>query len=285
MLCVFKIEMTISVLMSTYNQMKTDYLRQSFDSIWTKQTLRPNQIVLVEDGPVDAEQEQLVSQWKAELGDTLVICKHKENQGLTKALNLGIQHVTSDLIARVDCDDVSAPERFRLQHDYLQQHPEIDILGGAMQEFSENNPCICIRQYPKTDEQVRKYILKASPLSHPSVMMRTSMFRNGLKYDERYRTSQDIALWYDALLAGYRISNLSDVILFFRRSDSVMKRRARKKAKNEFLIYMNGIYRMKGLFTFSYFYPLMRFFIRLLPLSMISWFYNSKIRKFLLKTR
>lgn len=265
--------------------MKTEYLRQSFDSIWTKQTLRPDQIVLVEDGPIDAEQEQLVEQWKAELSDTLVICKHKENQGLTKALNLGIQHVTSDLIARVDCDDVSAPDRFRLQHDFLEQHPEIDILGGAMQEFSEENPCICVRQYPQTDEQVRKYILKASPLSHPSVMMRTKMFRNGLKYDERYRTSQDIALWYDALLDGYRISNLPNIILFFRRSDNVMKRRARKKAKNEFLIYVNGIYRMKGLFTFSYFYPLMRFFIRLLPVGMISWFYNSKIRKFLLKTR
>ena len=279
------IDMTISVLMSTYSQMKTNYLRESFDSIWTKQSLRPDQIVLVEDGPIGEEQEKLVEEWKKEIGDILVICKSKENQGLTKALNLGIQYVTSDLIARVDCDDVSAPDRFLLQHDFMVQHPEIDILGGAMQEFSKTNPCICIRQYPQTNEQVRKYILKASPLSHPSVMMRTKIFRDGLKYDERYRTSQDIALWYDALLAGYQISNLSDVILFFRRSDSVMKRRARKKAKNEFLIYVNGIYRMKGLFTLSYIYPLTRFMIRLLPISMISWFYDSRIRRFFLKTR
>ena len=277
--------MTISVLMSTYAQTESEYLCQSFESIWKKQTLRPNQIVLVEDGPIGLEQEKLVEKWKEELGEKLVVCKCPNNQGLTKALNLGLQYVTSDLIARVDCDDVSAPERFRLQHDFLEQHPEIDILGGAMQEFSATNPCICVRQYPQTDEQVRKYILKASPLSHPSVMMRTKMFRNGLKYDERFRTSQDIALWYDALLAGYRISNLSDIILYFRRSDNVMKRRARKKGKNEFLIYVNGIYRMKGLFTFYYFYPLMRFFIRLLPIGMISWFYNSKLRKFLLKTR
>lgn len=271
--------------MSTYSQMKAEYLRQSFDSIWTKQTLRPDQIVLVEDGPIGTEQEKLINEWKQQLGETLVICKCPENQGLTKALNLGIQHVTSDLIARVDCDDVSAPNRFQLQHDFLEQHPEIDILGGAMQEFSNTNPCICIRQYPQTNEQVRKYILKASPLSHPSVMMRTKMFRNGLKYDERYRTSQDIALWYDALLAGYQISNLSDVILYFRRSEGVMKRRARKKAKNEFLIYVKGIYRMKGLFTVSYIYPLMRFLIRLLPVGMISWFYDSKVRRFFLKTR
>ncbi len=278
-------EMTISVLMSTYSLMKTEYLRQSFDSIWTKQTLRPNEIILVEDGPIGKEQEELIAEWKEKLGDILIICMCKENQGLTKALNVGIRHVTSDLIARVDCDDVSAPNRFRLQHDYLEQHPDIDILGGAMQEFSRDNPCICIRTYPITDEEVRKYILKASPLAHPSVMMRTRMFRNGLKYNERYRTSQDIALWYDALLAGYKISNLDDVILFFRRSNGVMRRRAKKKAKNECLIYMNGIYRMKGLFTLSYIYPLMRFLIRNLPIGLISWFYNSKLRTYLLKSK
>lgn len=271
--------------MSTYSQMKAEYLRQSFDSIWTKQTLRPDQIVLVEDGPIGAEQERLVEEWKKLLGEILVVCKCHENQGLTKALNKGLQYVTSDLIARVDCDDVSAPDRFQLQHDFLEQHPEIDILGGAMQEFSDTNPCIYVRQYPQTNEQVRKYILKASPLSHPSVMMRTRIFRNGLKYDERYPTSQDIALWYDALLAGYKISNLTDIILYFRRSDSVMKRRAKKKAKNEFLIYVNGIYRMKGLFTFAYIYPLTRLFIRLLPIRLISWFYNSGIRTTLLKTK
>lgn len=271
--------------MSTYSQMKTEYLRQSFESIWTKQELRPDQVVLIEDGPVGQDQESLITEWQEMLGDRLVVCKNKENQGLTKALNIGIQHVTSDLIARVDCDDISAPTRFRLQHDYLEQHPDIDILGGAMQEFNDSNPCIVRRYYPQTDAEVRKYILKASPLSHPSVMMRTKIFREGLAYDERYRTSQDIALWYDALLKGHKISNLSEVILYFRRSDDVMKRRAKKKAKNECLIYVKGIYRMKGIFTFAYFYPVMRYIIRNLPVGMINWFYNSKLRQKLLKAK
>lgn len=277
--------MTISVLMATYSQMKTEYLRQSFDSIWTKQTLRPNQVVLVEDGPLTQEQESLIMEWKERLGSLMVICRNAENMGLTKSLNIGLKQVTSDLIARVDSDDVSAPNRFRLQHDYFEAHPDVDILGGSSQEFNDDNPCICVRTYPKTNEEVRKYILKASPVAHPSVMMRSRIFKEGLKYDERYRTSQDIALWYDALLAGYRISNLSETILYFRRSQGVMKRRSREKAKNEFLIYMKGIYRMKGLLTVSYVYPIARYIIRNLPIKMISWFYDSRLRKGVLKVR
>lgn len=277
--------MTISVLMATYSQMKTDYLRQSLDSIWTKQTLRPDQIVLVEDGPLLQEQESLIMEWKERLGDRMVICRNAENIGLTKSLNIGLKQVTSDLVARVDSDDISAPNRFRLQHDYLVDHPDIDILGGSSQEFNDDNPCICVRTYPKSNEEVRKYILKASPVAHPSVMMRSRMFKDGLKYDERYRTSQDIALWYDALLAGYKISNLSEIILYFRRSQGVMKRRSKEKAKNECLIYIKGIYHMKGLLTMSYVYPIARYIVRNMPVRIISWFYDSRLRSGVLKVR
>ena len=213
--------------------------------------------------------------------------------GLTLSeYQFSLKPVSSSEIGGVKANSLSPSEDVAKAYCYIDnENPNVlvvklaDILGGAMQEFSRDNPCICIRTYPKTDEEVRKYILKASPLAHPSVMMRTRMFRNGLKYNERYRTSQDIALWYDALLAGYKISNLDDVILFFRRSNGVMRRRAKKKAKNECLIYMNGIYRMKGLFTLSYIYPLMRFLIRNLPIGLISWFYNSKLRTYLLKSK
>ena len=271
--------------MATYSQMETEYLRQAFDSIWTNQTLRPDQIVFIEDGPLPPDQETLVQEWQQRLGDRMVVCRNEENLGLTKSLNIGLKQVTSDLVARVDSDDVSMPDRFRLQHDFFVAHPDIDILGGSLQEFNDSNPCICVRTYPQTNDEVRKYILKASPLAHPSVMMRTRIFKEGLSYDERYRTSQDIALWYDALLAGYKISNLSDIILLFRRSRGVMKRRAREKAKNEFLIYMKGIYRMKGLFTLSYVYPIARYIVRNMPVPLISWFYDSRLRKGVLKVR
>ena len=110
-------------------------------------------------------------------------------------------------------------------------------------------------------------------------MMRKRMFDEGLHYDERYRMSQDIKLWYDAILAGYKMANLPDVCLYFRQQGDVFRRRSRVKAWNEFKIYMNGIYRMHGLFTPAYRYPIARYIFRNLPPSLVKKIYESGMRK------
>ena len=209
----------------------------------------------------------------------------QSSHDLSKSLNKGIQAVTSDLIARMDSDDIAAPNRFELQEKYLEEHPEVDIVGGSMQEFDDEHECLNVRHYPLTHEEACKYIVKACPLAHPAVMMRKRMFDEGLKYDERYRMSQDIKLWYDAILAGYKIANLPDVCLYFRQQGDVFRRRSRVKAWNEFKIYMNGIYRMHGLFTLSYRYPIARYIFRNLPPSLVKKIYESKMRKRLLETK
>ncbi len=271
--------MTISVLMSVYKCENGDFLDRSFKSVWDDQTLKPNQIVLVEDGPLTEDLYEVISQWKNKLGDKMTICVNEQNLGLTKSLNKGIKVVTSDLIARADSDDISATRRFELQEKYLREHSEIDIIGGAMQEFDETHECLNVRHYPLTHEDVCKYVVKACPLAHPAVMMRKRIFDEGLKYDERYRMSQDIKLWYDAILTGYKIANLPDICLYFRQQGDVFKRRSRVKAWNEFKIYMNGIYRMHGLFTLDYRYPIARYIFRNLPLSLVKRIYESGMRK------
>jgi hypothetical protein len=179
----------------------------------------------------------------------------------------------------MDSDDIAAPNRFELQERFLEEHLEIDIVGGSMQEFDDEHECLNVRHYPQTHEEACKYIVKACPLAHPAVMMRKRMFDEGLKYDERYRMSQDIKLWYDAILAGYKMANLPDVCLYFRQQGDVFRRRSRVKAWNEFKIYMNGIYRMHGLFTLAHRYPIARYIFRNLPPSMVKKIYESGIRK------
>ena len=329
--------MTISVLMSVYKSEKGRLLEQALQSVWDDQTRKPDQIVLVVDGPVPAELEQVVqrlqaafnvqeqqsnvnsvdfrhdsanqanmlplavpkvqsslqskaaepsaqfkvqsSKFKVQSSKILTVVKLPVNGGLTKALNVGLKHVTSDLVARMDSDDIAAPNRFELQERFLEQHPEIDIVGGSMQEFDDEHECLNVRHYPQTHEEACKYIVKACPLAHPAVMMRKRMFDEGLKYDERYRMSQDIKLWYDAILAGYRMANLPDVCLYFRQQGDVFRRRSRVKARNEFKIYMNGIYRMHGLFTLAYRYPIARYIFRNLPPSLVKKIYESGMRK------
>ena len=281
--------MTISVLMSVYKSEKGPLLQRALQSVWDDQTRKPDQIVLVVDGPIPAELELIVDSLQMKVNAsgtaTMTVVKLPVNGGLTKALNVGLKHVTSDLVARMDSDDIAAPNRFELQERFLEEHPEIDIVGGSMQEFDDEHECLNVRHYPQTHEEACKYIVKACPLAHPAVMMRKRMFDEGLKYDERYRMSQDIKLWYDAILAGYKIANLPDVCLYFRQQGDVFRRRSRVKAWNEFKIYMNGIYRMHGLFSLAYRYPIARYIFRNLPPSMVKKIYESGMRKRVLEAK
>lgn len=275
-------DVTVSVLMSVYHSEKAEYFNRSLESNWDEQTLRPNQIVLVVDGPIGEDLNSVVLHWQEKLGNLLCVIRNEQNIGLTKSLNKGLKYVTSKYIARADSDDISLPSRLELQVNYLEQHPDVDILGGSIQEFDEKHDSFNIRSYPLTPEEACRYILKASPVAHPCVMMRKKIFDEGLKYNEKYRISQDVALWYDALLVGCRIANLNDIILLFRQSCDVYKRRGKAKAWNELKIYTNGIYRMRGLFTLSYVYPLTRFIFRMIPSMFIREIYQSSIRNILL---
>lgn len=275
--------MSISVTMSVYKTEEPIYFEEALKSIWDDQTRKPDQIVLVEDGPLTDGLSAVINQWKEKLGEVFCVCKNETNLGLTKSLNVALKHVTSDLVARMDSDDRSDAKRFERQEAFFESHPDVDIVGGALQEFDEEHECLNIRSYPPTHEEALKYIMKASPLAHPAVMMRMKMFHEGLKYDERYRMSQDIQLWFDAIMKGYHIGNIPEVVLYFRRAGDVFKRRSRVKAKNEFKIYMNGIYRMHGLFTIAYRYPIARYIFRNLPTPIVKWIYGSKLRNQVLK--
>lgn len=275
--------MTISVIMSVYKTEEPKYFKEALKSIWDDQSRKPEQIVLVEDGPLTDGLSAVITRWKEKLGGVLCVCKNETNLGLTKSLNVALNHVTSDLVARMDSDDRSDPRRFERQEAYFESYPDVDIVGGALQEFDEEHENLNIRHYPLTHEEAIKYIMKASPLAHPAVMMRMKMFKEGLKYDERFRMSQDIQLWFDAIMKGYHIGNIPEVVLYFRRAGDVFKRRSRVKAKNEFKIYMNGIYRMHGLWTTAYRFPIARYIFRNLPTPIVKWIYGSKLRNQVLK--
>lgn len=272
--------MTISVLMSVYCSEQPKFFDQAIGSVMEKQTLLPNQLVLVEDGKLTPELYAVVDKWKKRLGDKMTVLKQKENLGLTKSLNHGIKSISDDIIARMDSDDISLPERFRLQVEFLEKHPEIDILGGAIEEIDEHENILNNRFYPEGQQAILKTIYRTNPIAHSTVMIRRRIFDNGLQYNEKYRTSQDLALWIDAICAGYRISNIPDIVLKFRRLSVVFHRRRRKKNLwCEFRIYCNGIRRIYGPISTKYVFPVMRMLLKLMPTAIVKWAYQSNIRK------
>jgi glycosyltransferase involved in cell wall biosynthesis len=270
--------------MSVYKSEKPDFLNRSLQSIWEDQELKPRKIVLIQDGPISDELYQVIAKWQSVVGCSFVLIRNEKNIGLTKSLIKGLQVIDTKYVARMDSDDISYPERFKKQFDFLEKHPEIAVVGCSIQEFSESQGDMGIRRFPQTTTDAKKCIFKANPLAHPAVMMRRSMFDEGISYNPNYRTTQDLALWFDVLAAGYEVFNIDEVLLRFRREDNIYHRRTNwKDSWLEFKIHEKGIYKLYGLSPYKSIFPIARLILRLMPSSILKYAYNSNFRESIIK--
>jgi len=265
----------VSVIMSVYNDEK--YLHESIDSI-LKQTYSNLEFLILDDCSTD-NSLKIITDYS--LSDSRIrIFKNKKNKGLTKNLNFLIKSSRGDYIARMDADDISTLNRIRIQVDRFKENSDLDVLGGSAHEFINFKTLLTIRTYPTTFEGVKKQICMSSPLCHPTVMFKKSVFENGVLYNEKYKTTQDLELWFRLIINNYVISNMPEVLIYFRLNPDLPRRRSRKKAINEFKIYTRGIFKMFG-FSFRLVFPFVRLFTRLLPNLLIEKIYKSNIRSVL----
>ncbi len=270
--------------MSLYKKEDPLFFDLSMKSIWSVQTKKPNQVILIQDGILTKKLEVVVKKWKEILGPHLTYLINSENIGLTKSLIKGIKQVNEKYIARMDSDDISLPTRFEKQFEFLEKNEDISVVGCYAQEINEFGNIGMVRIYPTDPKKVLLYICKATPLQHSGVMMRSSLFLNKeVSYNRRYRMTQDLALWFDLLCKGYKISNIPEILLQFRITKLTFARRNTTKAYHEFKIYMSGIFRLHFL-TWRYIFPIARLVMRLLPKRMIQFFYGSSFRSKALNT-
>ena len=272
--------MKLSVLMCVYRKNEPRHFRSALSSVWTDQIRKPDQIVLVKDGPLSAELEHEISEFKRLCLARIDIVSLAENQGITKALNEGIPVCSGDLIARMDADDIALPERFRTQIEFMSQNPEIDVLGGGLQEFDDHSECLFTRFYPTNHQAIVQTIHKGSPFAHPTVVFRRRIFDDGFRYNQFYRTSQDIELWFRLIEGSYLFANLPSVLVRFRIDENFAARRSKQKAMNEFKIYWNGIIQMHG-WNWRLGFPILRLAFRYAPKQLTKIVYFSGVRKFL----
>lgn len=271
--------------MSVYISEKPAYLARALQSIWDDQQRKPDEVVLVEDGALTEELHAVIREYGQRLGDRLKLVCNPVNLGLPKSLNRGVEHCMGDYIARMDSDDISMPERFLKQEEFLESHPTVGVLGGSIREFNEECADMGTRTYPNDCDSVRRYICKANPLAHSTVMIRReAVFGRGMRYSEAHRTSQDLDLWYECLAQGVRISNLPDILVCFRRDDSTLVRRGKQSSRgDELSIYMNGIRKLYGPVNWRYVYPLSRYLFRMMPYSLVRVLYDTRFRQKLLR--
>lgn len=218
----------IAVILPVYKKDKAEYLGASAESI-LNQTYRDIHLFIGVDGPVDDNLRDSLELLDRQ--DMVSIAWFPENRGLACVLNDLLVNCFKDgyeYIARMDADDISMPDRLGKQMAYLEAHPEIDVVGGAIEEIDGNgnsrNKTIV---YPETPEACRAFFSRRNPHAHPAVLFRKSFFDklNGKKYRPEYRQNQDTMLWYDGMMAGTQHANIPDMVLKFRMTDSLFKKR------------------------------------------------------------
>lgn len=270
-----------TVLQSVYKNDAPVFLSECFASLFN-QTLKPQKIILIKDGILTPELESVISEWKDKL--PLMVVGYEKKSGLAHALNYGLQFVDTDLVARMDSDDIAFPERFEMQIEYFNTHKDCEILGTGIKEFynSDSKVLSKIRNYPVISSEKSKSLFKGTPLAHPTLMIKTSLLKQ-YKYSEDTSMNEDIELWFRLITSGHIIHNLSEPLLNFRITDGTFKRRSFNKAINEFKIYWTNLTNLFG-FNYLLIYPILRLFSRFLPYSINKKIYFSKYREKLFKT-
>lgn len=217
----------IAALLPVYKNDREDFLCKSIESI-LYQTYNNFRLFIGVDGPIGDNLKHYLE--RLALQSKITILYFDTNRGLACVLNDLIKEAQKegcDYYARMDADDVSDPKRFEKQLAFLEAHPEVDVVGGAINEIGEDGNARGKRVvYPLTHEECRKFFRYRDCLAHPAVMFRPTYFEkvpNG--YRPEYRKNQDTMLWFDGFMNGCVFSNLSDVVLNFRVNEDFYNRR------------------------------------------------------------
>ena len=212
-----------SVLMSVYYKEKPEYLREAMQSMFD-QTIPTNDFVLVCDGPLTKELDSVIEEMQKEYSELRVV-RLKENGGLGNALNYGMKFCKNELIARMDSDDISYPNRCERQLEIFQKMKKVSICSGTIEEFAENKECVeNMRVLPEKNWEILLYAKRRNPFNHPCVMYKKSDVLDAGGYQDFFLL-EDYYLWIRMLLNDCQGYNLQEPLLWMRTGSELYKRR------------------------------------------------------------
>ncbi len=269
-----------SVLMSIYYKEKPEYFDLCLKSILIDQTILPNEIVLVKDGTLTEELEIVLDKYQQKFPKIFNIVALEQNQGLGNALNLGLKKCKYNIVMRMDTDDVSVPDRFEKQIKYMEEHKDVSVVGGFLDEFIEDPEKIeRTKTMPCSYENVKKYAKFRNPINHMTVCFRKKDVLGVGNYQPLFYL-EDHYLWARVLVNNKKIENIPYVLVHARIGNGFEKRRGDKryikgwKKLQKYLYehnFINSIQRIRnliGMYTFVY-----------VPSDIRIFFYNKILRK------
>ena len=263
--------------MSIYEDTTAGDLERCFISLMN-QTVRADEIVLVRDGPINSIVERCIENYESTLPFTHVTCS--QNRGLGLALRDGLKICRHELIARVDSDDWSLPERFQRQLEFFNRNPKVSVVGSWLKEWYHlNDQTISVlRPSPLDYTSVQRTAKHRNPINHPTVMFRRTHILACGNY-ESFPLFEDYYLWAKMLMRGYTLMNIPETLVETEVDSDYFQRRGgldylKKEIHLATALYRIGFLDLRRLFTFTF----TRLPVRLLPVPLRQLLYSRLLR-------
>ena len=261
----------ISVLMGVYNCAST--VEESVQSI-LNQTISDWELIICEDGSTDNTLE-IVKRLQHQNPDRIILLENGQNCGLNYTLNRCLSAATGKYIARMDGDDISLPDRLEKQAAFLNEHPDIAIVGALMDAFDESG--IWGRHtYPQNPTKAD--FLRTTVFGHPVTMVRREAYLSVGGYSEGkwLMRVEDFHLWMKMYAAGYIGANLQEVLYLYRDDRNGYTKRKFRYRLNAVYVNMLAVKELK-LPAYLYLRSLRPLLVGLLPAGLYRLLHHLKL--------
>lgn len=269
-------EIKFSVLISVYYKDDPVFFEMALHSIFTDQTVKPSEIVIVVDGPVGIGLQLILDKWDASTDGLVTICQLPANVGLGNALQLGLKVCNHELVARMDSDDISRRDRFEMQLSCFTTDPSLVVCGSNVAEFVDDFEVISgVRKLPVGATEIAKFALHRNPINHPSVMFKRSRVIEVGGYLDM-PCFEDYYLWVRCIMAGYPLYNVQENLVFMRAGKpQLLRRSGLVYAKHEYK-FLNHLLEIGFLKSRTFFPQVMvKFILRLAPIFIVGKVYSA----------
>ena len=241
-----------SVLMSVYKNDKPEDFRIALESVTTRQTLKPSEVVVVVDGPVLDEINSILAEAANANLDLYKIVRFEQNQGLGIALQKGLEAASNEVVMRMDSDDIAVSDRFEKQMAFMVKHPEVAVCGGQIAEFIDSvDNVVGHRTVPCGNDEIYRYMKSRCAFNHMTVVLRRSMILGAGNYQPLF-WNEDFYLWVRLMVAGCKFANLPETLVNVRVGKEMYQRRGGLKYfKSEYFI--QDLMRQNGIISWPRF--------------------------------
>ncbi|MGN0505288.1 MAG: glycosyltransferase [Lachnospiraceae bacterium] len=266
-----------SVLMSLYWRERPEYLRESLDSI-IAQTIMPDEIVIVKDGPLGDTLENVLSEYVQKYPDLFHFVDRPNNGGFGLALHDGVLACRNEWIARMDTDDIADKHRVEVQLGVIREHPELDMVGSVYYEFLGDFSHLILRESPESNDMLIKFMHRRNPFGHDSLMLRKSKVLEAGNYESETRF-EDYGLWIRMALKNAKMYNIQKPLLYVRGTKDYYSRRGGFQYMRQNISFFRK-YQKKGFFTRKdcIISLALRCLVCLMPNSIRTWVYEYFLR-------